>query len=179
MNSTRGTRTLRLQRKKSGLDFSVKGGTEHGIPIVVLILVWCYITAAPCSSALATKREPVEAWVDDADVRNIEFALKCWLSGGGYSIVTDWNVKSHLRPGPSCSHRNIPIVFWLLLLSGGVEVNPDPVYKYPCTVCSRKNQRGIQCNRCDYGHMLYVGMLAEKNMSSCLVVSVSGFVHHA
>ena len=35
MNSARGTKTVRLQRKKSGLDFSVKGGKEHGIPIVV------------------------------------------------------------------------------------------------------------------------------------------------
>ena len=35
MNSVRGTRTVRLQRKLSGLDFSVKGGREHGIPVVV------------------------------------------------------------------------------------------------------------------------------------------------
>ena len=35
MNSARGTRTVRLQRKASGFDFSVKGGREHGIPIVV------------------------------------------------------------------------------------------------------------------------------------------------
>ena len=26
---------MTLQRKKSGLEFSVKGGTEHGIPLVV------------------------------------------------------------------------------------------------------------------------------------------------
>ena len=35
MNSARGTRTVRLQRKQGGLDFSVKGGREHGIPVVV------------------------------------------------------------------------------------------------------------------------------------------------
>ena len=35
MDSAHGTKTVRLQRKKSGLDFSVKGGHEHGIPIVV------------------------------------------------------------------------------------------------------------------------------------------------
>lgn len=35
MDSAHGTKTVRLQRKKSGLDFSVKGGQEHGIPIVV------------------------------------------------------------------------------------------------------------------------------------------------
>ena len=35
MNSIRGTRTVRLQRTKTGLDFSVKGGKEHGIPVVI------------------------------------------------------------------------------------------------------------------------------------------------
>ena len=35
MDSVHGTKTVRLQRKKTGLDFSVKGGKEHGIPIVV------------------------------------------------------------------------------------------------------------------------------------------------
>ena len=35
MDSVHGTKTVQLQRKKSGLDFSVKGGKEHGIPIVV------------------------------------------------------------------------------------------------------------------------------------------------
>lgn len=48
MNSTRGTKTLRLQRKKSGLDFSVKGGTEHGIPIVVS---WIKDGGAACKCA--------------------------------------------------------------------------------------------------------------------------------
>ena len=35
MDSVRGTRSVRLQRRKSGLGFSIKGGSEHGIPIVV------------------------------------------------------------------------------------------------------------------------------------------------
>lgn len=35
MLSSRGIKTIRLQRKRSGLDFSVKGGKEHGIPIVI------------------------------------------------------------------------------------------------------------------------------------------------
>ena len=35
MDSVHGTKTVRLQRKKTGLDFSVKGGIEHGVPIVV------------------------------------------------------------------------------------------------------------------------------------------------
>ena len=35
MDSAHGTRTVHLQRKRTGLGFSVKGGKEHGIPIVV------------------------------------------------------------------------------------------------------------------------------------------------
>ena len=35
MISARGTKTVRLQRRKSGLDFSIKGGSEHGIGVVV------------------------------------------------------------------------------------------------------------------------------------------------
>ena len=35
MDSVHGTKTVRLQRKKGGLGFSVKGGQEHGVPIVV------------------------------------------------------------------------------------------------------------------------------------------------
>lgn len=35
MDSVRGTKRVRLQRRKSGLGFSIKGGSEHGIPIVV------------------------------------------------------------------------------------------------------------------------------------------------
>ena len=35
MISARGTKTVRIQRRKSGLDFSIKGGREHGIGVVV------------------------------------------------------------------------------------------------------------------------------------------------
>ena len=35
MESLRGTRTVKLERKKTGLGFSFKGGCEHGISIVV------------------------------------------------------------------------------------------------------------------------------------------------
>lgn len=35
MLSARGTKTIRLQRRKSGLDFSIKGGKEHGIGVVI------------------------------------------------------------------------------------------------------------------------------------------------
>ncbi len=45
MLSTRGAKTVHLQRKKSGLDFSVKGGKEHGIPIVVS---WIKENGAAC-----------------------------------------------------------------------------------------------------------------------------------
>ena len=35
MISARGIKTVRLQRRKSGLGFSIKGGAEHGIGVVV------------------------------------------------------------------------------------------------------------------------------------------------
>lgn len=35
MESLRGTRVVKLERKKNGLGFSFKGGSEHGISIVV------------------------------------------------------------------------------------------------------------------------------------------------
>ena len=40
----------------------------------------------------------------------------------------------------------------LLLLSGDINVNPGPTWKYPCGVCKKpvkSNQRGIQCDSCD------------------------------
>ena len=35
MISAKGSKTVHLQRKKSGLGFSIKGGQEHGIGVVV------------------------------------------------------------------------------------------------------------------------------------------------
>ena len=35
MISIRSTKTVKLRKGVTGLDFEVKGGTEHGIPIVV------------------------------------------------------------------------------------------------------------------------------------------------
>ena len=35
MISIRSTKTVKLRKGATGLDFEVKGGTEHGIPIVV------------------------------------------------------------------------------------------------------------------------------------------------
>ena len=40
----------------------------------------------------------------------------------------------------------------LLLLSGDIEVNPGPTYKFPCSRCDKpvkSNQDGLQCNGCD------------------------------
>ena len=40
----------------------------------------------------------------------------------------------------------------LLLLSGDIEVNPGPNYKFPCSRCEKPvkaNQDGLQCNGCD------------------------------
>ncbi|XP_048588419.1 uncharacterized protein LOC125572237 [Nematostella vectensis] len=50
----------------------------------------------------------------------------------------------------------------LLLLSGSVEPNPGPNYKFPCGICSkpvRINQRGIQCDFCDiWSHIRCLNM---------------------
>ena len=35
MISARGTRFVHVNRKKTGLDFRIKGGKEHGIGVVV------------------------------------------------------------------------------------------------------------------------------------------------
>ena len=40
----------------------------------------------------------------------------------------------------------------LLLISGNIESNPGPTYKYPCGECSKpvkRNQPGVQCDTCD------------------------------
>ena len=47
---------------------------------------------------------------------------------------------------------NVLFVYLCLLLSGDVELNPGPTYKYPCVRCEkpvRRNQKGIQCDICD------------------------------
>ena len=54
----------------------------------------------------------------------------------------------------STSSKNTPrrLLLSLLLLSGNIESNPGPQYKYPCGECTRpvkSNQRGIQCDLCD------------------------------
>ncbi len=44
------------------------------------------------------------------------------------------------------------LVLSLLLLSGNVELNPSPHYKYPCGSCTKPvkpNRRGVQCDICD------------------------------
>ena len=35
MDSIHGYRTVRVQKRKGSLGFSIKGGSEHGIPVVV------------------------------------------------------------------------------------------------------------------------------------------------
>ena len=53
------------------------------------------------------------------------------------------------------SRRGKPLkIFFLLilLLSGDIEINPGPSFKYPCGRCERpvkSNQKGIQCDLCD------------------------------
>ena len=47
---------------------------------------------------------------------------------------------------------NLLFVYLCLILSGDIELNPGPTYKYPCVRCEkpvRRNQKGIQCDTCD------------------------------
>ena len=51
----------------------------------------------------------------------------------------------------SKNSRHALLLFSLLFLSGNVELNPGPTYKYPCGDCSRPckcNQPAIQCDNC-------------------------------
>ena len=46
----------------------------------------------------------------------------------------------------------LSLVTTCLLLSGDVELNPGPKYKFPCSSCEksvRANQKGLQCDECD------------------------------
>ena len=69
-------------------------------------------------------------------------------------VVCIWRGSSHLRPSTRAQLRRqaaLPSCYWLLLLSGDIEVNPGPS-RYPCTSCCkpvRSNQQGIFCNRCE------------------------------
>ena len=60
---------------------------------------------------------------------------------------------------------------WLLLMSGDVEINPGPVYRFPCTVCEtpvRKNQRGVDCDSCRrWTHAACCGMSATEYHQLC------------
>ena len=50
------------------------------------------------------------------------------------------------------THSHSVLLFSLLLLSGDLELNPGPVFKFPCGDCSRpckSNQAAIQCDSCD------------------------------
>ena len=46
-------------------------------------------------------------------------------------------------------------IFILLLLSGNVEVNPGPSYKFPCGHCQKpckSNQKNLKCSSCHTWH---------------------------
>lgn len=77
MDSVRA-KTVRLQRRKTGLGFSIKGGIEHGIPVVVsdvekggsagktFPIIWSVtdrLTLPPCSwTAPSRRRAYISEW---------------------------------------------------------------------------------------------------------------------
>ena len=84
------------------------------------------------------------------------FTLRAFCEGSYSGFVRClWMNSSHLRPCPreSCRSQSptIPSCYWLLLLSGDVELNPWPV-RYPCTICKNHvkiNQHGLCCDVCN------------------------------
>ena len=77
----------------------------------------------------------------------IRFARHLFVDSYG-CVLIDW--QTMLRPKKLC--RPAAVIITLLLACGDIESNPGPVYKYPCTVCSKpvkRNQEGIACDRCN------------------------------
>ena len=89
--------------------------------------------------------------------RELLFAPRVFNEGSYSGFVQClWMRNSHLRPDFHIQSRRsrsptIPSYYWLLLLSGDIELNPGPV-KFPCTICKnpvKKNQRGLCCDVCN------------------------------
>lgn len=79
------------------------------------------------------------------------------------------------------------LVLSLLLLSGNVEQNFGPHYKYPCGSCTKpvkSNQRGVQCDICDIWYHtrcmlmspeVYEGLANTSAVSICPSCGVPNF----
>ena len=77
----------------------------------------------------------------------------------------------------------------LLLISGNIESNPGPTYKYPCGECSKpvkRNQPGVQCDTCDSWYHTRCKGISNKsyenlaNLSTvwiCSCCGVANFTH--
>ena len=96
-------------------------------------------------------------------------------------IVLVWRTNSHLRS----RYARYDWLRWLLLFSGdsnSPEVNPGPVYKYPCTVCAKpvmKNQQGIGCDRCERWTHAVASTPVNTNNWLPKASHVCGSAHHA
>ena len=89
--------------------------------------------------------------------RELLFAPRAFNEGSYSGFVQClWMRNSHLHPDLHIQSRRsrsptIPSYYWLLMLSGDIELNPGPV-KFPCTICKnpvKKNQRGLCCDVCN------------------------------
>ena len=85
------------------------------------------------------------------------------------AVICTWRESSRLRPSVRARLRRqtaLPSCYWLLLLSGDIEVNHGPS-TYPCTGCCRpvqSNQQGIFCNRYKWWtHTRCCGVSKEAN----------------
>ena len=99
----------------------------------------------------------------------------CRLMLDSYTVVAvDWKNSNQLRLKTRSIyrvhpqrlyrvHRPAAVIVTLLLASGDVESNPDPV-QYPCTVCEKpvkRNQRGIMYDGCSQWTHAHCGGVEE------------------
>lgn len=96
---------------------------------------------------------------------NITLASKAPLSVGleTFNRSHREHVKSAILKRDSAT--KVHLLLSLLLLSGNVELNPGPQFKYPCGNCAKPvkaNQRGIQCDSCNlWYHIRCMQMCSE------------------
>ena len=80
-----------------------------------------------------------------------------------YSVIAcslahskSYQTSKTLSLHPARPNKSSPsFIFILLLLSGNVEVNPGPSYKFPCGHCQKpckSNQKNLKCSSCHTWH---------------------------
>ncbi len=83
-----------------------------------------------------------------------DFGLNITLAGNkpiqiGFEAFYKVKITSSTWPNRSVNG----ILLSILLLSGDIQLNPGPNWKYPCGACTKPvkiNQKGVQCDGCDF-----------------------------